>query len=390
MIVYTSSEPAATSKITPSIPALGDLASRAGDEAGRRAVSGPLGTTYEITQANFSKPNKFNHIEKFVLKSVARHILPGERVSKCLRMVIASTVDIWWHLENQRAHFKGLAVCGSVWFCPVCAAKITERRRVELSMAIARSEHVDLIPYMLTLTVRHHKQQSLSLILERFGKARRTMLNREQWKSWAKRIRLEGSVRSLEVTHGENGWHVHTHEILFCRFGEEPRAQDILSAWQKACVDSGLECPDVHGVDIKTGDEEIGNYISKWGMDAELTKSMSKRGRNGNRSPWDFLRDYFTGGDEADADLFRAYAKAFKHKRQLVWSDGLRDLLGLKVECSDHELAEEIENGSVLLGSLSVKQWRTIIKFNKEGEVLHLALSGIEAVNGYVEYLESL
>lgn len=344
----------------------------------------------EIGQPPPLTPNKNSNLEKWALQSVVRDVLRGERVRDCLRVPFASTVDLWRHQANQRAHYKGLVTCGSVWICPVCASKIAERRRVDLAAAIDRAAVLDLVPYLLTLTVRHHDHETLEQLLEKFSQARGLMRNRKPWKSWVQRVNLAGSVRALEVTHGANGWHVHTHEILFCRSGEL-RPADVLPMWQSACDSAGLQRPDDHGVDIQTGDEKIGEYVSKWGMDAELTRGMIKRGREGNRSPWDFLRSFFNDGDENDADLFRAYAKQFKGKRQLVWSEGLRELLGLDAEKSDQELAEEIEKGSELLGSLSLKQWRVVVQCNKRGELLHLAAqNNIELVRAYISHLERL
>jgi len=355
----------------------------------QRPAFDPLGNIYEITQAPPLTLRKIKRLEKWAIHAAARDIMPRERVATCFRVPIASTVDIWHHQDRQEAHYKGLAICGSVWMCPVCASKISERRRVELAAAIDRAAVLGLVPYLLTLTVKHHNGETLTALLDRFGKARRLMRNRTPWKAWAAAVGVVGSVRSLEVTHGVNGWHVHTHEILFTRPGQPLSAADVLPMWQSACLTAGLQRPDGHGVDIRAGNNEVGNYVSKWGMDSELTKSMSKRGRDGHRSPFDFLRDYLQHGDEADADLFREYAEQFKSKHQIVWSKGLRDLLGLDAEKSDLELAEEIEKGSLLLGSLSLDQWRSVLKYDKRGEVLLVAVQGgIEAVYSFIAGLQ--
>lgn len=35
------------------------------------------------------------------------------------------------------------------------------------------------------------------------------------WDKFKQKISFEGLIRSLEVTHGKNGWHPHTHELWF-------------------------------------------------------------------------------------------------------------------------------------------------------------------------------
>lgn len=346
--------------------------------------------TSEITQPPPLDPLIFQafskKIAKLGLQTVARHILrsgrmPGHlqklvsRVSTCYRSAIAQDVPIWMRRESGDAYFANLATCASIWACPYCASKISERRRVELMVALAEAEKQGLLVYLFTLTLRHHKGESLSDLLQGLSKARRLMLNRKPWKAWSSRIGLVGSVRSLEVTNGinaivDNGWHAHTHEILFCQPGHDQLfASDVLPMWQSGCKTAGLQIPDSHGVDIKSANDAVGDYVSKWGFDHELTKSMIKKGKADHLTPWDFLRHYQVTGDEVYADLFREYVKCFYQKRQLVWSDGLRDLFGLGKEKTEQELADEKQNDDWLLGKLTLAEWRIVVKHDKRGEV---------------------
>ena len=372
----------------------------------------PAWYTSEITQPPppssliFQAFNK--KITKLALQSVARHILRSGRVAKhlqklvsrvstCYRSAIAQEVPIWMRRESGDAYFANLATCASVWACPYCASKISERRRVELMIALAEAEKQGLKVYLFTLTLRHHKGESLNDLLEGMSKARRLMRNRKPWKAWAAAVGLVGSVRSLEVTNGinapvDNGWHVHTHEILFCRDGEPLLASDVLPMWQRACETADLQIPDFHGVDITSANDAVGDYVSKWGFDHELTKSMIKKGKANHLTPWDLLRHYQTTGDEVYADLFREYVKCFYQKRQLVWSDGLRDLLELGKEKTEQELADEKEKDDWLLGKLTLAEWRVVIKHDKRGEVEVVAkcTQDIYQVKDYIKSLEEV
>src|SRR5260370_26666674 len=66
---------------------------------------------------------------RWQLQREARALLPDERVAFCMRRIQATAVDVLYSPQNQTAHFGGLMVCGSIWVCPLCAARISEYRR---------------------------------------------------------------------------------------------------------------------------------------------------------------------------------------------------------------------------------------------------------------------
>lgn len=55
----------------------------------------------------------------------------------------------------------GLVTCGSVWACPVCAAKVAARRADELADVMRFALKRGCTATMVTLTMRHHKGQRL-------------------------------------------------------------------------------------------------------------------------------------------------------------------------------------------------------------------------------------
>ena len=79
--------------------------------------------------------------ERWALKSVVNKLMPKSRTSKCHRWRIPTqktTIYRKHDPEKPRAFYGGLEVCANVWACPVCAAKISERRREELKKPLMR------------------------------------------------------------------------------------------------------------------------------------------------------------------------------------------------------------------------------------------------------------
>src|SRR5689334_10591492 len=102
-----------------------------------------LGNSTEFASPSHEKPQAENTwsktVTKFWLQSLARELLPRDsRIGVCMHCMspVASAVDVMKHPESSKAYYSGLMVCGMVWVCSVCAARITEERRQELTRAL--------------------------------------------------------------------------------------------------------------------------------------------------------------------------------------------------------------------------------------------------------------
>lgn len=303
----------------------------------------------------------------------------------------ASTVDVYHSPKHDSYHYANLMVCGSVWVCPVCGSKITEKRRCELVQAVTTWKDQGGGVLLLTFTVPHYAHQSLNHVLDGIGNARKRMLNRKPWKRLKTALGVVGDIRALEVTYGANGWHPHFHVLVFTQlpFTAEsllPIKWAILDQWQSACLASGLPEPNHHGVSVEDG-SRAASYASKWGLESEMTKGHMKRSKDGYH-PFDFLRvlvgTYQGEGIPLDASeagrLFREYAASFKGKRQLVWSEGLRELLQLDQEATDEELAESHEEDAHLFAQIPLDVWRLILRRDLRGQLLEVCRQGYESL----------
>ena len=109
--------------------------------------------------------------ERFALQSAVRKLLPKSRTAKCLRLrQRGQEIQVLQSNEYKTCSYKGLQTCGSVWACPVCAAKISERRRVELKTAIALHQAKGGQVLLATYTNPHHLGDDLGEVLA--GQAR--------------------------------------------------------------------------------------------------------------------------------------------------------------------------------------------------------------------------
>lgn len=80
-------------------------------------------------------------------------------------------------------------------------------------------------------------------------------------------------------------------------------------------------------------------------------------------------------GDEQAGRLFVEYSQAFHGRPQLLWSDGLKDALGV-ADFDDQEMAEFPEIDPKLPHEtwfISADDWRVVLGKNLRGELLYYA-----------------
>jgi hypothetical protein len=330
-----------------------------------------------------------------MVQAGARELVPDERVAVCLRRPIPGIagVSVLYSPAQKAAHYGGLMVCGSVWACPVCAAKISERRREELSTAI-KGWGGQIV--LATFTLQHSASDGLVGLLEDLQQAVRKMRSGRAWMELQERYGMVGSIRGLENTDGVNGFHPHQHVLFFLAGGIDLEAftRELRDRWGASVAKVGRYASPRWGLNVQAADADVADYVAKWGKEPkwtaahELAKSVSKRGRVEGRTMLELL-EAFVWGDVDAGRRWREYALAFKGRKQLVWSKGLRALLGLVVEeKSDQEVVEDVVEDAVCLAFLSVSDWRIVLANDARGELLDVASSGdVAAVGAFLRSL---
>lgn len=377
-----------------------------GDSGGVRAQ--PLGNITKNEATALNRGFQVNHLtgeiieseptaklaraERFALQATARTILGKDhRTWKCMaRKAPMQQIEIIKSNAHGKASYKGLYVCARLWTCPVCAAKISERRRVELVQALATAKAQGLTVKLLTLTVPHGIGDDVSALLASIKNAWRRTSTGRAGKAFRKLLGVKGTIRALEVTYGQNGFHPHLHVLLFLEGNVTNNAVQGLFAplWQDACTKAGLPRPsDAHGCRVDDGSKAAA-YASKWGLESEMTKSHIKKGKAGGMTPWDFLRAVLDDGPDAAKyrALFKVYADAFHGQRQLHWSKGLKSLLEVG-EVSDEELAILDQDNCHTLAKLVTPEWRAIMHARAQAAVLDVAEDRPEDLHALVAAL---
>lgn len=327
------------------------------------------------------------------------------RIQGCCRWRQAGkqTVEVLHIPKHKRARYGNLQTCGSVWNCPVCSAKITERRRLELTLAVAKWREQGGAVVMVTYTLRHKGTDGLAALLghQQSGSrkggsyrpptglmgARGMLTSGRRGQEVYNRHSVAGSVRCLEVTWGaQNGWHPHIHELLFVPASYDRAALlvDLRRQWDGALrLVGGREVND-HGVEVSDTYERIEEYVTKfghepaWTVEHEMTKQAVKVGRDDARmTPMQLLAYFADTGDVIAGERFTEYAFAMHGRRLLYWSSGLRaKLLPDLADLTDEEVAEDALEDAVLLASLDMQQWGLVLACEAQGELLNVADGG--------------
>ena len=315
-----------------------------------------------------------------------RHVVPGK-----------GTVEIREPTKGGRPYYGNLMTCGSVWVCPVCAAKVQSVRAAEVRRAIEAWASDGGTVLLMTTTVRHARSDVLEVTLGSFKDAQRKFRAGKAYQLAKGALGLAGTITGYEVTWGErNGWHPHAHSLLFLAGRAKPESvrAAMLPLWQRAAARAGLHAG-ARAFDVRDG-SAVRDYVTKlgseyqWNAEHELVKSHSKRGKaSGGMTPFDFLRRHL---DDPQGGrwlaLFAEFGWTFHGRNQLTWSRGFKVRLLGSEGATDEELAASIGEDDPVLAWLTLAEWRIIRRRNLQGQLLQVAeLAGKSGVQTYLDAL---
>lgn len=351
---------------------------------------------------------------RFYLQSIARVILPDERIKVCWRYRVPNRpgVEIIYSQERKRARTTGLMKCGSGWVCAPCQAAIVERRREELKRALENSS-ATMVPFLVTYTMQHDRSDRLAKTLQTLLDSYRAMRSGRAWQLFKEDYAAVGSIRATEITWSrDNGYHPHFHEILFLDAAKIfPGAHDsvnhrgevvhhvqnhdietirtglyntLFDMWSHQIRRSG-RVTSGKAFDVRSARQDVADYVAKWGhlphdgehgeMAREVANVTTKRGRgDGHLTPHEIL--YLAPRSKLHCAVWAEYAHETKGKSALHWSPGLKAKLQVD-EMSDQEAAQGIATDTdILLAELSFDAWDKIQAVGQVAQVMSIAHTG--------------
>ena len=338
----------------------------------------------------------------------ARHALWDEsslpRVQNCGRARQDSTagvsVVVTTGADGARvAGYGNLQTCGSVWACPVCSAKIAAHRQGEISRALAAWLGRDGGRVaMATFTMSHVAGQRLKTLWDALSVAWHAVASGGGWADdrmahgsmylrEVKRGKHKGesvvdwripTIRVVEVTYGDHGWHVHIHTLLLLPKTATAESVHDLGArmfgrWKAALVREKMRVPSQRrgwDMTLLKGDSSapLADYFVKavYQASMEVARGDMKTARYGNRTPFAVLAGlvalHASGEMVGDDDLgvWAEWERGSKGRRQIAWSAGLREeLLAGEVELTDDEAAE-LDAGGVTEIEMDPDTWQAV------------------------------
>lgn len=383
-----SSKKAGNLQSSPSLRSKEPLLGNTTSFASNQSQQGIQGSVISKTDSN---------TQRYKLQRVAKKYHPNSRLQSCMCTVApdATNVQLHYNDNDRHAHYRNIMRCDNVWLCPVCSGRITSRRAEEIKQGYVYAlETLGFKAVMVTYTLRHSRFDSLQSNLDAIREARRKMRSGRKWQDFKANYGYVGAISSLEVTASlKNGWHTHVHELMFLdpknadydlSVSNERVAKwldhDLSQWWQSSLEKLGRTASIQHGIEISTSDAKIGDYIAKfgkmpndttWHVGLEIAKSQSKADTDGLH-PFTILeRSDNPCVPEAERKQYRAmwheYAEAFSGRKQIYWTNGLKDLLLVDVVEDDSDIEE---SGNMVFG-LSRDAWRAIVYTHKQADLLN-------------------
>jgi hypothetical protein len=126
---------------------------------------------------------------------------------------------------------------------------------------------------MVTLTLRHSRDDSLSSVLDLLRQAWRYFSSGVWWQSRRPPLPV---VRRLEITYSAaNGWHPHLHLLCFFPSGAAPDLEDWRARWVAAVKRLGGDAlPDV-AFHASSEGRALSSYVSKLHLEFSMSRSKS-------------------------------------------------------------------------------------------------------------------
>lgn len=316
---------------------------------------------------------------------IASHFT-GHGVMNCCKKIKSANLKLRINSEGK-AYYDGLLKCHSVWDCPYCSGIISTKRRKEIGIALLTWAEAKGKVKLITYTVKHNKSDRLKDLQNVINEAYRFSKSGSTYQKLKKEYKIKGSIVANEINYSDDfGWHYHRHEIVFYNSDQDfKHFEDVIyKRYYSKLSELGFSSLPGIGVNVSEREGALSTYLSKWGLDNELTSIKDSN----SRTPFQLLDEL---ANEDDLGLFLEYSKTMKGKRRLTWSNGLKDFFGID-EISDEDITEEEQNSDdLIITTITKKEWDYILQNSLYLKVLEVAGSpGIDFYSWWCDNVSSL
>jgi len=307
-----------------------------------------------------------------------------KRLRKCGLFGVGHSVGLKLGGTSARpiAGVSGVETCGSVWSCPVCSSKIAAHRNTELNKVNTAWREKGGSILFATFTMRHQSGDSLASLWDGLSASWRRLVSGKGYQDLKTQYDIGGYVRVVEVTHGDNGWHVHTHTAFYLNrelsdFELEQLQQRLYARWVNALDKDGFTASQAHGVDVIRTQEGsgLGAYMTKFALThsslvQEMTNGQNKIAKKTNRVPFKILADIVDNGETKDISLWETWENTSRGRRMMTWSVGLREIAKLTRELTDEEIVLLDQLNGTLIFTVPSKSWASLMRTNHAADIL--------------------
>ena len=214
--------------------------------------------------------------------------------------------------ENTR-RLKGLKSCGSNSACPVCASKLSSIRSNQLKELMEAGKNNSRSYMMVVSTIPHKPNEALEITLNQVIDMSRYIFKRKEWTEFKKitqcRFVHGGLENMVSFKNGLIDWHPHKNYLLdfdipiseVIKVLKLENELELRMYVSRLMTSLGQKYLDLRKIDkellspyyeqdskskrlhVKAGVSAsldfVDDYITKWGLDAEMTGGIYKDGR---------------------------------------------------------------------------------------------------------------
>lgn len=197
--------------------------------------------------------------------------------------------------SGGRGSFGGLQHCDDP-LCPYCAPKVAEQNCREITVLLSQALSMGYSLIYVVETVSHDRFETCADVRDHVQRLHEAAFSGRWWDDTRGEWGITDYITIWESTFGRNGHHPHRNTVYLSSVTEltppmvSHLADQMKERYQACARKLGLNASYEYGIEIKTGDAAIAEYLSKfghtpvdkvWSLEDEMTRGHGKKSREG-------------------------------------------------------------------------------------------------------------